>query len=150
MRCGKACDRRILWPHATGGLKGRCRQCERIASRDFEKNNKDKRRARDTKRAAATGGTRGSFDIGVKRELHRKQGGRCICCLRLIEITDTAEVDHGHPLSRGGADHSSNLFLVHARCNKEKHNKTLPEHRAWRVKVGKDPENIGEKHGLIR
>jgi hypothetical protein len=53
------------------------------------------------------------------------------------------------PLIKGGSDDKSNLLLAHARCNKEKHNKTLPEHWEWRVRHGLDPENLGHKHGLL-
>jgi 5-methylcytosine-specific restriction endonuclease McrA len=117
-----------------GGLKGFCRDCERKASRAYEAQNKDRRRARDAKRAEAGGGVRGSFTLKLKRrELFQKQGGRCPCCFKLIDRFEAAEVDHSVPLSRGQR-RSSNRFLVHKQCNKEKHNKTFAEHWEWRVK----------------
>lgn len=133
----------------SGGLKGFCRECEKKASREYEAKNKERRRVRDAKRAEATGGTRRAAPLKLKQELYSKQGGRCICCFKLMDSPEIGEVDHGRPLVRGGKDDRSNMFLVHAQCNREKHNKTLPEHWEWRVKVGFDDENLGMKHGLL-
>jgi len=119
------------------------------ASRKFEANNKERRRERDAKRAKATGGVRRSFDLATKSILFTKQDGRCPCCLAPIARPGDGEVDHVVPLERGGSDVSSNWMLAHARCNREKHNKTLAEHWEWRVRVGLDTENLGRKHGLL-
>jgi HNH endonuclease len=40
----------------------------------------------------------------------------------------------GVSLAKGGTHHPSNFMLAHARCNQEKHNKTLAEH--WLVGTG--------------
>jgi 5-methylcytosine-specific restriction endonuclease McrA len=81
--------------------------------------------------------------------LFAKQNGICPGCFRPIESAEIGEVDHATPLSRGGQDQPSNLLLMHALCNRDKHKKTLPEYWEWRVKVRMDDENLGRKHGLI-
>jgi 5-methylcytosine-specific restriction endonuclease McrA len=118
-------------------------------SRDYEANNKERRRERDAKRAQAGVGARAGFDDATKRSLFRKQGGICPCCMRPIARPEEGQVDHATPLARGGKHHPSNFMLVHAQCNKEKHNKTLAEHWEWRVSRGLDEENLGRKHGLL-
>jgi 5-methylcytosine-specific restriction endonuclease McrA len=152
-RCGetKPATREFFGGTGTryGGLRGRCRECEKIAKREYEATHKEERRKRDEKRAEASDGVRRSFDLAAKRDLHRKQQGVCVCCFKPIPIAGQGEVDHMVPLARGGRDDRSNLLLAHAQCNKEKHNKTLTEHWEWRVRVGLDPENLGRKHGLL-
>jgi 5-methylcytosine-specific restriction endonuclease McrA len=135
---------------ARGGLRGRCRECEKVAKRAYEATHKDERRIREDKRAEVTGGTRGSFKLPFKQQLFAKQKGLCLCCFKQIPSADQGEVDHAKPAIKGGTEESSNLHLVHAQCNKEKHSKTLQEHWEWRVKVKLDPENLGRKHGLIK
>jgi 5-methylcytosine-specific restriction endonuclease McrA len=119
------------------------------ASAAREKKDKEGRRERERRRAAASGGSRGSIDEETKRDLFRKQDGICPCCIQAVVDPLTAEVDHVTPLAKGGAHDGSNLMLAHARCNREKKDKTLSEHWEWRVKVGLDVENLGRKHGLL-
>jgi hypothetical protein len=149
-RCGQLMPttREFFGSTPSGGLKGFCRECERKASRKFEADNKDRRRARDEKRAEAAGGFRRSFPVSTKGALFGKQNGLCPCCFKPIDRPEHGEVDHMVPLSRGGRDDESNFFLTHAQCNREKKNKTLQEHWDWRVKVGLDTEHLGRKHGL--
>ena len=66
-----------------------------------------------------------------------------------IDAPEGGEVDHMKPLSKGGRHDASNFILTHARCNRDKKDKTLKEHWDWPVKVGLDVENIGRKHGII-
>lgn len=115
----------------------------------YEENNKQSRRERDAKRAKKLGGKRGSFSAQIKHSLFQKQGGLCPCCFQEIPRAECGEVDHVTPLERGGRNDSTNLLLVHAQCNREKHKKTLPEHWEWRVTVGLDPENLGRKYGFL-
>lgn len=131
----------------TGKLRGKCRACMNAYSRDYNERNKDKRQIRDEKRAAS--GRRASFASELKRELFKKQNGLCICCFELIPDPGSAQVDHMKPLSRGGKDDRSNYLLVHAKCNQEKHGKTLQEYWRWRVVNGLDQENLGVKFGFI-
>jgi 5-methylcytosine-specific restriction endonuclease McrA len=119
-------------------------------SKEYERRNKDRRRARDEKRAQAGEGSRVAFDDAVKRELFRKQNGLCPCCGKSIRSATLGEVDHMIPLARGGKHDARNFMLTHRQCNKEKHNKTLVEHWNWRVRVGLDEENLGRKLGLIK
>lgn len=150
-RCGesKPATRAFFGSTPSGGLKGFCRTCMNKASAQYEANNPQARLQRDAKRAGLSGGTRQSFDIDTKRTLFEKQGGICPCCFQSLDRADLCEVDHATPLTKGGRDHSSNLLLAHAQCNKEKHNKTLREHWEWRMRVGLDSENLGRKYGLI-
>lgn len=150
-RCGetKPATREFFGSTPSGGLRGYCRSCMNAASRTYEANNKERRRDRDAKRAKATGGVRRSFDLATKGALFTKQNGLCPCCFAPIARPEDGEVDHVVPLERGGSDVSSNLLLAHARCNREKHNKTLAEHWEWRVRVGLDTENLGRRHGLV-
>jgi 5-methylcytosine-specific restriction endonuclease McrA len=120
------------------------------ASAERERNDKEGRRRRDEKRASAGAGARTAFDDSTKRALLKRQAGLCPCCFEPIQTIAHAEVDHSTPLSKGGAHESSNFILTHAKCNREKHNKTLAEHWDWRVTVGLDEENLGRKHGLIQ
>jgi 5-methylcytosine-specific restriction endonuclease McrA len=150
-RCGetKLATREFFGSTPSGGLRGYCRTCMNKTSRDYEANNKDGRRQRDSKRAEAGDGARAGFDIQTKRSLFRKQGGMCACCMQPIARPEDGQVDHAVPLAKGGKHHPSNLMLAHAQCNKEKHNKTLAEHWEWRVTCGLDRENIGRKYGLL-
>ena len=149
-KCGetKPATREFFGGTPSGGLKGMCRECDRKKARLFEANNKERRRARDAKRASASGGTRRAFDLDTKRALFFKQNGICPCCFQRIERPEDGQVDHATPLAKGGRNDASNLLLAHAQCNKEKHNKTLIEHWEWRVRHGLDSENLGRKHGL--
>lgn len=151
-RCGetKPSTREYFGSTPSGGLRGYCRSCMNKASAVYEANNKPARRARDEKRAAATGGVRRGFDLSIKLSLFSKQNGRCPCCFELIDRPENGEVDHMAPLAKNGRDDPSNYVLTHARCNREKHGKTMEEHWDWRVKKGLDRENLGRKHGLIR
>jgi 5-methylcytosine-specific restriction endonuclease McrA len=150
-RCGEAkpATREFFGSTPSGGLRGYCRACMNKASRVYEENNKDGRRARDERRAAAGPGARASFDDATRRALFAKQNGVCPCCMKPITSIAVGEVDHVVPLARGGKHDVTNFMLAHRQCNKEKHNKTLVEHWEWRVQRGLDRENLGRKHGLV-
>ena len=134
---------------SSGNLRGFCKQCMNKASREYEKNNKDKRRLRDAKRDSLEGGSRRGFDLATKQSLWKRQNGICPCCFTEIDRPENAQVDHMTPLARGGSREPWNLALTHTLCNQDKHNKTLREHWDWRVKVGLDQENLGRQHGLL-
>ena len=133
----------------TGSLRGTCRECAKKYSREFEKNNKDKRRARDQKRGATGDNARKGFNLDTKLRLFTKQNGKCVCCYKDIKSPAEGEVDHALPLSRGGLDEEFNRWLAHSQCNREKHNKTLREHWSWRVINGLDTESL-ETSPLIK
>src|ERR1700682_1740172 len=148
-RCGetKPASHDYFGSTPSGNLRGYCNACMNKASREYEANNKDRRRARDAKRAQAANGARRAFSLETKRDLWRKQSCICLCCLQRIERPEDGEVDHVTPLSKGGRHEPSNFLLAHSRCNRDKHNKTLIEHWEWRGRVGLGTEKLGRKHG---
>ena len=151
-RCGetKPATREFFGSAPSGKtLKGHCRVCMNKASSERDKRDPESRKARDMKRAQAGNGARRSFPLEIKQQLWKRQDGLCLCCFERIEHPELGEVDHMTPLAKGGRDDPSNFLLAHAQCNREKHNKTLPEHWEWRVKVGLDRENLGQKHGFL-
>lgn len=150
-RCGevKPATREFFGSTPSGGLRGYCRICMNTASANYERNNKERRRRRDAKRAGVDPDARVGFDESQKRALLKRQAGLCPCCFQAITSVFDSEIDHATPLAKGGSHHRSNFILAHAQCNREKHNKTLEEHWEWRVRVGLDEENMGRKHGLI-
>jgi len=150
-RCGanKLATREFFGSTPSGGLRGYCRTCMNAASKLRDTSHPNERQKRDAKRSEVQGGSRFAYETQLKRALHKRQNGLCPCCFEPIATITEAEVDHMVPLARKGSDETSNQILTHARCNREKHNKTLPEHWEWRVKVGLDSENMGRKHGLI-
>jgi 5-methylcytosine-specific restriction endonuclease McrA len=65
-----------------------------------------------------------------KRLLIAEQDGKCYICDKAITI-GTMEVDHKTPVTRGGTDDRENLGGACLLCNRDKHNKTEEEYRAW-------------------
>ena len=59
---------------------------------------------------------RKSFSVALKRELHKKQGGKCMYCGRKPGI-DLMDVDHKNPMAKGGSDQKRNLQLLCRSCN---------------------------------
>lgn len=55
----------------------------------------------------------------VKNRLFRAQQGRCAYCGR-THRWDYLEIDHKHPVSRGGGDEIANLQLLCSPCNMRK------------------------------
>jgi 5-methylcytosine-specific restriction endonuclease McrA len=56
--------------------------------------------------------------------IYSEQEGRCFYCgITLHEY----EVDHMHPLSRGGSNNPDNLCCSCMTCNRSKADKTIPE-----------------------
>lgn len=150
-RCGeqKPATREFFGSTPSGGLRGDCRTCMNMDSRDYEVNNKQRRLERDSQKSTSRKRARGGFSLATKKALHVKQSGICPCCMKPIGLASDGEVDHMTPLSKGGKHDSSNFMLAHKQRNKEKHNKTLLEHWDWRVERGLDTENLGRKHGLF-
>lgn len=61
----------------------------------------------------------------IRSQLIRKFGGKCTRCNKDVVLSDEndplyATVDHIIPLSKGGADHISNMTLMHKACNQKK------------------------------
>jgi hypothetical protein len=110
-----------------GNLRGTCRACQRKYSAKWDRENP----GRSTKRGNSAKAKFGEF---TKLMLLKEQGYRCVYC-DVVLTTNTSQLDHITPTSRGGADSSDNLQALCVQCNLDKHNKTHEEHLAWRLKV---------------
>lgn len=62
---------------------------------------------------------RKTFSAGLKRELHKAQGGKCVYCGRRLGI-DLMDIDHKNPVAKGGSDQKRNLQLLCRSCNTRK------------------------------
>lgn len=61
----------------------------------------------------------------MRKQLLRKQGGKCADCEKAMTLHDPTDplyvtIDHIIPLSRGGSDHVTNLQLLCLGCNQKK------------------------------
>lgn len=63
----------------------------------------------------------GSLSIGIAGKLFKLQRGKCACCG--APLGDNYHIDHIEPLSRGGLNADSNIQLLTALCNMQKHAK---------------------------
>lgn len=59
------------------------------------------------------------LEKGIRDELFKKQGGRCMYCGRKVG-RDLLELDHKNPVTRGGTNQKSNFQLLCGSCNKRK------------------------------
>ena len=114
----------------SGNLRGTCRRCMRKHTARHTTNNPQMRKNREIKRRDAAQGFGATNDI--RRKLLGRDKGICLLCNKQIRTFSSAEIDHLTPVSKGGTNNLWNLCLAHAQCNKEKHNKTLDEHKEWR------------------
>lgn len=73
------------------------------------------------KRRARIGATVGSLSDGIVAKLIKLQKGRCACCGGAL--FDDYHLDHIIPLALGGTNEDSNIQLLHAKCNLQKHAK---------------------------
>ena len=62
---------------------------------------------------------RKAFPASLKRELHKKQAGKCMYCGRKTSI-DLMDIDHKNPVAKGGSDQKRNLQLLCRSCNTRK------------------------------
>lgn len=118
----------------SGNLRNTCRACVRVASSNYAARNPRAQASRNAARVDRGGHLH--LDLDTKQRMWATQRGICACCGSAISDVNAAEVDHATPIARGGGHDVANLFVAHAQCNAEKHNKTLDEHWAWRVRVG--------------
>lgn len=81
-------------------------------------------RAGDARRRARERGNGGSYTADDVFELFRRQNGECAYCDNPHPVM---EIDHKHPLSRGGRNDKFNLALACRRCNRRKGTKTVEE-----------------------
>ena len=138
--CGKSypATREFFGSQPNGNLRRKCRTCVREHVARYAEEHPGAAQQRSAVRADRGGG-QWSTEVERKR-LFGKYNGICVCCGRKLTSAIDAHVDHMVPIARGGQDVLSNAALIHSQCNAEKHNKTLEEHWAWRVKVGLDKE----------
>ena len=108
----------------SGNLRGACRTCMNARSKDYDRANPSRMTKRGAKPSA-------DFGYSIHAELLAKQNHKCVYCNERIGMWDS-ELDHKTPISKGGANSLENLHALCSRCNREKHNKTDAEHRAWR------------------
>lgn len=131
-KCGaeKLANRDNFGSMPSGGLRGSCRDCMRKKTAIHHKQNPEMQKKRSKKRIETDGGFRVTDQL--KRILWMKYNGICILCSQPLDDMSSAQVDHLTPVQRGGTNAQENLCLAHIQCNKEKHNKTYPEHKEWR------------------
>lgn len=134
--CGviKPATREFFGSTPKGTLRGKCRECMNAYSRSFGEANREAQRLRNAQRQIRGGHV--SVDEAKKQELLEFQRNLCLCCGGKLLSSDVTEVDHAIPVAKGGNHDESNLLIAHAKCNQEKHAKTLLEHWEWRAKVG--------------
>lgn len=71
----------------------------------------------------------GRFSDADVVRLYHAQAGKCAYCN--MELNGVFDVDHVHPLSRGGANSPDNLAIACPACNTSKSSKTLEE---WKTR----------------
>ena len=81
---------------------------------------------------------RKAVPAGLKQDLHKEQGGRCMYCGRRAGI-DLMDVDHKNPFSKGGSDSRRNFQLLCRTCNVRKGNLTDKQFRT-RFKAAEVPQ----------
>ncbi len=67
---------------------------------------------------------RSNLSPSIREAIHERDNYRCSYC---GTGEGPFEIDHIHPLSRGGGDELDNLCLACAACNRSKSDKTLQE-----------------------
>lgn len=125
----------------SGGFRGTCRKCMVIPTQTPRQRELAKERAQKRYALAVDQ----DFSFTERKRLRDRQKGLCLCCCQPIISVMDAEVDHMHPVSRGGQANDANLMLAHAQCNREKHAKTLEEHWDWRFDRGIDRLHLSER-----
>ena len=83
-----------------------------------------------------------AFDHKQLDRIYQRTSGYCHICGRKLARTNYGkagktgawEVEHSVPSSKGGTDHSNNLFPAHISCNREKQAVTTRTARTWNGK----------------
>lgn len=76
---------------------------------------------------------RTNIPANLRRQILFRDKYTCLYCHREgAKLTDpdghSWEIDHLHPISKGGTNHPSNLVAACRSCNREKHNRTAAEY----------------------
>ena len=90
-------------------------------ARDYAKLNPDVKRRSQAKRRAKQSGIDGTLSNGLIEKLLKLQNGLCPCCKK--PLGDDYHLDHIMPISLGGKNEDSNMQLLRAKCNLQKHAK---------------------------
>lgn len=92
-----------------------------FASAKWAKDNPLKVRVHIENRRAKARAAGGKLSRNIVVNLLKLQCGKCACCGRLLG--DDFHLDHIMPLALGGANADSNMQLLRATCNQQKHAK---------------------------
>ena len=87
----------------------------------YRENNRDKRRAGESRRRAQKRKTKGSLTAENIKAQYKRQNGRCYYCEE--RVGEDYHVDHLVPLSRGGLDIPENIVIACPTCNLSKADK---------------------------
>ncbi len=94
--------------------------------RSWARENPGEMRAIVARRRARVLGADGSYRREDIDRLRTEQGGLCVACRGDLEQLGY-NVDHIHPLSRGGSNNPDNLQLLCPTCNRSKGSKLMAE-----------------------
>ena len=97
--------------------------------RDWNATHRHHRRAVNANVRAAKYGVAGTLVAADVEFAFKVRGGRCVYCTR-----PATAIDHVVPLSRGGANHPSNIVPACRSCNSRKHASTV---REWADRAAK-------------
>lgn len=99
-------------------------------SREYRRNNPDRRRAQEDARADRMRSNHGYAPFGAPEweAMKRRHGSRCAYC---GARSDSLEMDHVIPISRGGRHAIANILPACASCNRRKSAMLLVE---WRYR----------------
>ena len=93
-----------------------CTGAQKEAARIHYRLNADAYKQRSRDRKARLRGTVGKVPLGLRRELMKKQRGKCAACRADLESGRT-HMDHIMPLALGGEHAANNLQLLCVTCN---------------------------------
>jgi 5-methylcytosine-specific restriction endonuclease McrA len=100
----------------------------REANRRWDQAHPEVLRAMWHRRRARELNAEGDFKPTDIKNLWILQSGLCVYCSKDLKLG--FEIDHVHPLARGGTNWPENLQLLCKSCNQRKHTKTDEEFRA--------------------
>ena len=80
-----------------------------------------------------------AYDDKTLRQIYDRTSGYCHICGGKMSFTNYArsgrkgawEIEHSVPRSKGGTNHSNNLFGAHIACNRDKSDHTTQTARSW-------------------